>query len=121
MKKFFVLKFVLVCISLCISLNARTQTTAYQTYLDNGVFSATPAPTGEVRFPAEFEPVQSVMVVYPLNLPWKLLQEISEDCKLVTVVNKRTVVNIVNYSNVFAIENAPWTEVTNPMTIDTIV
>ena len=89
MKKFFVLKFVLVCISLCISLNARTQTTAYQTYLDNGVFSATPAPTGEVRFPAEFEPVQSVMVVYPLNLPWKLLQEISEDCKLVTVVNKR--------------------------------
>ena len=89
MKKNFILKFVLICISLCISLNARTQTTAYQTYLDNGVFSATQAPTGEVRFPAEFEPVQSVMVVYPLELPWKLLQEISEDCKLVTVVNTR--------------------------------
>ena len=89
MKKNFILKFVLICISLCISLNARTQTTAYQTYLDNGVFSATQAPTGEVRFPAEFEPVQSVMVVYPLELPWQLLQEISEDCKLVTVINRR--------------------------------
>lgn len=91
MKKKLILKLVLVCISLCISLNARTQTTAYQTYLDNGVFSATPAPTGEVRFPAEFEPVQSVMVAYPLELPWELLQRISnlEDCKLITVVNKR--------------------------------
>ena len=91
MKKNFILKFVLICISLCISLNARTQTTAYQTYLDNGVFSATQAPTGEVRFPAEFEPVQSVMVAYPLELPWELLQRISnlEDCKLVTVVNTR--------------------------------
>ena len=91
MKKNFILKLVLVCISLCISLNARTQTTAYQTYLDNGVFSATPAPTGEVRFPAEFEPVQSVMVAYPLELPWELLQRISnlENCKLITVVNTR--------------------------------
>lgn len=91
MKKNFILKLVLVCISLCINLNARTQTTAYQTYLGNGVFSATQAPTGEVRFPAEFEPVQSVMVAYPLELPWELLQRISnlEDCKLITVVNKR--------------------------------
>ena len=91
MKKNFILKLVLVCISLCISLNARTQTTAYQTYLENGVFSATQAPTGEVRFPAEFEPVQSVMVAYPLELPWELLQRISnsEDCKLITVVNTR--------------------------------
>ena len=91
MKKNLILKLVLVCISLCISLNARTQTTAYQTYLDNGVFSATQAPTGEVRFPAEFEPVQSVMVAYPLELPWELLQRISnlENCKLITVVNKR--------------------------------
>ena len=91
MKKNFILKLVLVCISLCISLNARTQTTAYQTYLGNGVFSATQAPTGEVRFPAEFEPVQSVMVAYPLELPWELLQRISnlENCKLITVVNTR--------------------------------
>ena len=29
------------------------------------------------------------MVVYPLELPWQLLQEISEDCKLVTVINRR--------------------------------
>ena len=93
MKKFFTLKFVLVCISLCISLNARTQTDIYQNYLSNeGVFVKTDAPSlsqGEVRFPAEFEPVQAVMVVYPLNVPYQLLQEISEDCKLITVVNTR--------------------------------
>ena len=93
MKKFFTLKFVLVCISLCISLNARTQTDVYQNYLSNeGVFVKTDAPSpsqGEVRFPAEFEPVQAVMVVYPLNVPYQLLQEISKDCKLVTVVNTR--------------------------------
>ena len=66
MKKTFIFKIVLACLTLCISLNARTQTTAYETYLSNGIFTKTAAPTGEVRFPAEFEPVQAVMVVYPL-------------------------------------------------------
>ncbi len=91
MKKNFIFKIVLACLFLCISLNARTQTTAYETYLSEGIFTQTTAPTGEVRFPAEFEPVQSVMVAYPLELPWELLQRISnlEDCKLITVVNKR--------------------------------
>lgn len=91
MKKNFIFKIVLACLTLCISLNARTQTTAYETYLSEGIFTQTTAPTGEVRFPAEFEPVQAVMVVYPLNLPWELLQKISnlEDCKLITVVNTR--------------------------------
>ena len=89
MKKTFIFKIVLACLTLCISLNARTQTTAYETYLNEGIFSQTTAPTGEVRFPAEFEPVQAVMVVYPLDLPWQLLQEIAEDCKLITVINRK--------------------------------
>lgn len=89
MKKNFIFKIVLACLTLCISLNARTQTTAYETYLSEGIFTQTTAPTGEVRFPAEFEPVQAVMVVYPLNVPYQLLQEISENCKLITVINRR--------------------------------
>ena len=89
MKKNFIFKIVLACLFLCISLNARTQTTAYETYLSEGIFTQTTAPTGEVRFPAEFEPVQAVMVVYPLNVPYQLLQEISENCKLITVINRR--------------------------------
>lgn len=59
MKKNFIFKIVLACLFLCITLNARTQTTAYETYLSEGIFTQTTAPTGEVRFPAEFEPVQA--------------------------------------------------------------
>ena len=59
MKKNFIFKIVLACLFLCISLNARTQTRAYETYLSEGIFTQTTAPTGEVRFPAEFEPVQA--------------------------------------------------------------
>ena len=55
MKKNFIFKIVLACLTLCISLNARTQTRASLP----SSFTETSAPTGEVRFPAEFEPVQA--------------------------------------------------------------
>lgn len=54
MKKHFIFKIVLACLFLCISLNARTQTVNLPSS-----FTETSVPTGEVRFPAEFEPVQA--------------------------------------------------------------
>lgn len=49
-------------------------------------FVETPPPTGEVRFPAEYEPMQAVMIVYPLGIPVELVKEMAEDCKVITVV-----------------------------------
>ena len=49
-------------------------------------FVETPPPSGEVRFPAEYEPMQAVMIVYPLGIPVELVREMAEDCKVITVV-----------------------------------
>ena len=49
-------------------------------------FEETPPPAGEVRFPAEYEPMQAVMIVYPLGIPVELVREMAEDCKVITVV-----------------------------------
>ena len=52
----------------------------------NRSFVETPPPTGEVRFPGEYEPMQAVMIVYPLGIPVELVKEMAEDCKVITVV-----------------------------------
>lgn len=52
----------------------------------NRGFVETPPPTGEVRFPGEYEPMQAVMIVYPLGIPVELVREMAEDCKVITVV-----------------------------------
>ena len=49
-------------------------------------FEETPPPAGEVRFPAEYEPMQAVMIVYPLGIPVELVREMAEDCKVITIV-----------------------------------
>ncbi len=49
-------------------------------------FIETPPPTGEVRFPSEYEPMQAVMIVYPLGIPVELVKEMAEDCKVITIV-----------------------------------
>ena len=49
-------------------------------------FVETPPPTGEVRFPGEYEPMQAVMIVYPLGIPVELVKEMAEDCKVITIV-----------------------------------
>lgn len=54
--------------------------------LDHRNFIETPPPTGEVRFPSEYEPMQAVMIVYPLGIPVELVKEMAEDCKVITVV-----------------------------------
>lgn len=88
MKKTFIFKIVLACLTLCISLNARTQTRASLP----SSFTETPAPTGEVRFPAEFEPVQAVIIAHMEgdNLPVRFIKEMAEDCKVITIVDQNT-------------------------------
>ena len=54
--------------------------------ITNRSFVETPPPTGEVRFPGEYEPMQAVMIVYPLGIPVELVKEMAEDCKVITVV-----------------------------------
>ena len=51
----------------------------------NRSFVETPPPTGEVRFPGEYEPMQAAMVVYPLGIPVELVREMAEDCKVIVV------------------------------------
>lgn len=58
----------------------------YMPVLNRG-FVETPPPTGEVRFPGEYEPMQAVMIVYPLGIPLHLVKEMADDCKVITVVS----------------------------------
>lgn len=58
----------------------------YMPVLNRG-FVETPPPTGEVRFPGEYEPMQAVMIVYPLGIPLHLVKEMADDCKVITVVD----------------------------------
>ena len=57
----------------------------YMTVANRG-FVETAPPSGEVRFPGEYEPMQAVMIVYPLGIPLELVREMAEDCKVITVV-----------------------------------
>jgi uncharacterized repeat protein (TIGR02543 family) len=50
-------------------------------------FTATAAPTGTVRFPGEFEPMQAVMVRYPLGVPTSFIKTLAEECKVITLVS----------------------------------
>lgn len=54
--------------------------------ITNRGFEETAPPAGEVRFPGEYEPMQAVMIVYPLGIPLELVREMAEDCKVITVV-----------------------------------
>ena len=75
-----------------------------------GNFHETAAPTGTVRFPAEFEKMQGVIIAYHngFGLPSDLIAEISESCKVYVLVssNDQTIANLllqfgnVNMSNV---------------------
>ena len=49
-------------------------------------FTATAAPTGTVRFPGEFEPMQAVMVRYPLGVPTSFIKTLASESKVITLV-----------------------------------
>ena len=50
-------------------------------------FVETGAPTGEPRFVAEFEPMQGVMIRYPLGIPTSLVVQLSNNCRVYCVVS----------------------------------
>ena len=49
-------------------------------------FTETPPPTGEPRFVAEFEPMQGVMIRYPLGIPESLVVQLSNNCHVYCIV-----------------------------------
>ena len=91
-------------------------------------FYETPPPQGEVRNIAEWEPMESVIVAYTgeFGVPLSLIAEMSQDCKITTIVanagEENTVHNIytnngVNTANcdyVYQDPNSYWTRDYSP-------
>ena len=50
------------------------------------LFNETNPPSGTVRFPAEFEPMQAVTIRYPLGIPTSLVKQLSERTKVYVIV-----------------------------------
>ena len=50
-------------------------------------FVETDPPTGEPRFVAEFEPMQGVMIRYPLGIPESLVAQLSNNCMVYCIVS----------------------------------
>ena len=46
----------------------------------NEMFVETDPPTGEPRFVGEFEPMQGVMIRYPLGIPTSLVADLANNC-----------------------------------------
>ncbi|HRY32245.1 MAG TPA: agmatine deiminase family protein [Bacteroidales bacterium] len=84
-------------------------------------FVATPPPAGPVRNIAEFEPMEAVLIRYPFGIPTALIAEMSQDCKVITIVsssNQQTTVtntysgagvNLSNCDFLIAPSNSYWT------------
>ena len=53
------------------------------------VFCETDPPTGEVRFPAEFEPMQAVIISYPVGIPYDFVRLLSERAQVYVLVESR--------------------------------
>ena len=51
-------------------------------------FTETPAPTEAPRFVAEFEPMQGVMIRYPLGIPVSLVKSLAENCQVYCIVSQ---------------------------------
>ena len=49
-------------------------------------FTPTDPPAPPVRIVAEFEEMQSVLIRYPFGIPMTLIADMSEDCKVKTIV-----------------------------------
>ena len=49
-------------------------------------FTETAAPTEAPRFVAEFEPMQGVMIRYPLGIPVSLVKSLAENCQVYCIV-----------------------------------
>ena len=75
-------------------------------------FIETPPPTGEPRFVAEFEPMQGVMIRYPLGIPTSLVVQLANNCHVYCITQQQSSAQSsfqnagVNMSNVTFV-NAP--------------
>ncbi len=101
MKKAFTFIRLILCLILSFGFNARAQEREFPEWrklkylseeeMNKSIvtrdFAETEPPTGEVRFPGEYEPMQAVMIVYPLGIPMELVREMAEDCKVITVTS----------------------------------
>ena len=90
----------LVAIALCFSIkvNAQERNTPdwkrwhylseeeMHTPVRNMNFVETDPPTGEPRFVAEFEPMQGVMIRYPLGIPTSLVVQLANNCHVYCIV-----------------------------------
>ena len=91
----------LVAIALCFSIkvNAQERNTPdwkrwhylseeeMHTPVRNMNFVETDPPTGEPRFVAEFEPMQGVMIRYPLGIPTSLVVQLANNCHVYCIVS----------------------------------
>ena len=82
-------------------------------------FTETPPPTGEPRFVAEFEPMQGVMIRYPLGIPTSLVAQLANNCHVYCIVSnyeqssaqnsfQNAGVNMSNVSFVNASSDSYW-------------
>lgn len=58
-------------------------------------FERTDAPPAPVRMPAEFEPMQGVLIRYPFGISYQIIAEMSEDVEVVTIVASNSEKNYV--------------------------
>lgn len=58
-------------------------------------FVPTEAPVGPVRNIAEYEKMESVLIRYPFGIPYDLIAEMSQDCKVTTLVSSQSSQNYV--------------------------
>ena len=53
-------------------------------------FTETPPPTGEPRFVGEFEPMQGVMIRYPLGIPTSLVVDLANNCHVYCITQQQS-------------------------------
>ena len=122
----------LVVIAFCfgMKMNAQEQTPDWKrwhylseeemhTPVRNMNFVETDPPTGEPRFVAEFEPMQGVMIRYPLGIPTSLVVQLANNCHVYCVVSSSQQgsaqssfnsagVNMNNVTFVYAASDSYW-------------
>lgn len=74
------------------------------TPLRNIDFTETPPPTGIARMVGEYEPMQAVLIRYPLGIPYSLIREMAKDIEVITLVSSNsqanTVLNLYTNNNI---------------------
>ena len=100
--------------------------------LSNSKTDPSPAPQGELRPIAEYEPAEAVLIRYPFGIPISLIKEMSQDITVITIVANQTQqnnvlsqynsngVNIANCKFLIANTDSYWTRDYGPwfMAID---